>query len=353
MMNKKKSNYTKFNRIIDKNIDEVRNFILTRIPDCKSRTKYKIDTVCPFCDDGRRRKKFVINLDWQNAYCFRCGKHLSLFKYFKELNLDNDFFDLLQSLSNLSLYDLQTILKSNTAKVETETEEVIDDDAELAKEFITKNGLFSIEKMNIAKKYALSRVYNNENEIESYMADDKYVYVPIVVNNTVVAYMGRLYIGSDNNNFPRYNMKTLRTDIPAIGFFDEVSSNISTNSIYLTEGYWDAYAINYAMSNYVSMCMFGKGKIKNVIEYISGAFSRGTNIYITLDSKNKDKKIVENILDVGDCVVQYFPNTYVVELSNEDPNDVLNNYGSLALKEDLERKITPFVRFKLKERMKI
>ena len=99
----------------------------------------------------------------------------------------------------------------------------------------------SINEIKEARKYALKRVYNNMSEIENYMADKNYIYIPIIMDDLIVAYMGRLYNKKDN--YARYNMKVVRKSPCLIGFYDEVINNMSTNSIYLTEGYFDSYAM--------------------------------------------------------------------------------------------------------------
>ena len=56
--------------------------------------------------------------------------------------------------------------------------------------------------MPMAYEYALSRVFNNEDEIANYLVDDLYIYIPIINNDKIVSYLGRRYI--ELPTIPRY-----------------------------------------------------------------------------------------------------------------------------------------------------
>lgn len=333
-----------YSRVISKNLNEISAFFTSKFNGCSNiATKHdRLKANCPYCDRGENRQKLTINLDWGNFKCFRCEESGSLSKLLKYCNLDIEFIDLLNNLTSMSLYDIKTMLKSNSANShiinESKNENVLK-----VKKFITDNGLVNVKKIKLAYKYALDRTNGNENEIETYLADDKYIYVPIVTNNDVMAYMGRRYIELDS--IPRYNMNTLEPDKPIVGFLDEVESNFSVNSLYIAEGYFDSYAINYAFANYVSICTFGKTNTMLTINEMIKAFPFNTKIYLTLDSPKKDKDIVKAITTFGKKLSEHFTNVYVVELPDGDPADILKNNSSFVLRQQLTENVMPYLKY--------
>lgn len=334
----------KYIKILNENISEIKQFITSNISNTKlPGNPNKININCPHCDGNKNKHKMIINLDWGNFRCYKCGYTGSLYKLMDEFNIKENYLNLISNLSNVSLYHLQTLIRNNNIINETVNDDFNKKEDNIVNDFIKKYGLININKIKDARNYALSRTFNNENEIESYLADDKYIYIPIIVNETIVAYMGRLYM--KNNNLPRYVTHVLKKDIPMIGFYDEVVNNISTNSLYITEGYFDSLAINYSMANFISICMFGKSKAKTVTDFIADKFPNNTNIYITLDSKVKDSNINKDIINIGKYLSKIYSNIFVVELSNEDPSDILNKYGAFALKKELSKKVTPFLKY--------
>lgn len=344
---KSRNNKSKFVELINKNIDKVREFIFANIPPENIRhTSYiykdKITIKCPYCGDTRNKYKLVINLDWCNFKCFRCSESGSIIKLFKDLDIYQQFSELISGFYNLSNFDISTLFRSAAA---TSHRELIDDNT--SKEiniFIKNNGLVSINKISTAKEYALKRAFFNQDEIESYLADDKYIYVPIVIFDKIAAYMARRYVEIDT--IPKYIIHTFNKDVPLIGFLDEVINNMSSNDLYITEGYYDSYAINYAMTNYVSICTFGKNKVKN-IKRIVKYFPENTNIYITLDSIVKDPAIINDTYKMGDELSKYFTNMYVVNLDEGDPAEILEKNGPLYLKKSLKENIIPYVKYKI------
>lgn len=346
---KKTKSKSRFIKIINDNVDKIRDFIFDNIPPDNIRhTSYtsreKITIKCPYCGDTRNKFKLVINLDWGNFKCFRCGESGSIIKLFKHLDIYQQFYDLISKLYNLSGFDISTIFKSATAT--TYRESVDDGVSNEIKKFIKDRGLVDINKLSIAKEYALKRAYYNKEEIESYLADDKYIYVPIIIYDKIAAYMARRYINDDN--IPKYITHIFNKKVPLIGFLDEVASNMSANDLYITEGYYDSYAINYAMTNYVSICIFGKNKIsdiKRIIKY----FPADTNIYITLDSVAKDPNIIKDNIKIGNELSNYFTNIFIVNLIEGDPAEILEKYGSLYLRNYLKQKqnIIPYTKYKI------
>ncbi len=331
--------------IIRDNINEVSNFVINNIDNCKqTKNNFKLDCYCPYCQDPRKRLKMVINLDWANFKCYRCSESGSIIKLFKFYGIDNEFKDLLSEFNGLSTFNIQQFFKSGIALSEYRPQKKDNIDKKV-NQFIKDMGLISINKLVAAKKYALNRLYNDINEIESYLVDDKYIYIPLIKNNQIISFMGRLYI--DDPKFQKYLMFPILDDSP-IGFFDDVLSNITSNTLYITEGYFDSFAINYSLANYVSICTFGKGKINNIIHDISQNFSYDTNVILTFDSIKKDKNIYESIVKFGEKLINILPKIHVCELPESDPSDILKNDGPIKLKEILEKYRTPFIKYKLK-----
>ena len=335
-------------QIITENLDKIKEFCLTHITNYKINPTrpYKVATVCPFCHDQRKRYKLVINLDDGFYKCFRCGKSGSLLGIFTTFGVRNEFIAFLSKISGKNQYNITALFKNAIAKKHNnESEEVSDNDA-LSRKFIADKQLFPINDLQIAYKYALSRVYNDKSEVDTYYADDRYIYVPIITNEKIVSYMARLYV--DIENAPRYILYSLDKNEKQIAFYDEVISNINTNSIYITEGYFDSYAINRAMNNYVSICAFGKGKIMSVINDMVDKFPINTTIYLTFDSQVKDKNIVKENITFGKKIIKKFPNLYIVELPDSDPAEILAKNGVTKLKKTLIDYSIPFLKYYVK-----
>ena len=332
--------------IIKEHPDDIKQFILSNFNDAKqSNNIYKISINCPWCDDNRHRHKLTINIDYGGTFkCFRCGKTGSLYHLCKEIGCEKYFSQLISELSNVSLVNIQNIFKHDNNIVISNNEENNIQNKNI--EFIKKYGLINIKQLPDAYKYALKRVYNNKSEVDKYLADDKYIYIPIITNNKLVSYLSRLYI--DVDTLPRYLIHPILKDELNIGFFDDVVSNTSSNSIYITEGYFDSYAINYAMGSAMSICTFGKGKSVNVIQELAKYFPIDTKIYLTLDSANKDKDIIKNNISYGKKIQKTFQNLFIVELPNSDPADILANEGSMRLFNILKDYTIPFVKYAVK-----
>ena len=325
---------------------DITQFFMSNLSNCDfiSGKNDRLKANCPYCDHGQNRQKLAVNLDWGNFKCFRCEESGSLSKLIKYMNIDSEFIELLNSLTNMSLYDISTILKSNSIIHKSESE-IKNENSIKVKKFITDNGLVDIKKIKLAYKYAMKRTYDNANEIESYLADDKYIYIPINTNDDIIAYMGRRYL--DIDSIPRYKMNILEPDKPMIGFFDEVANNLSINSLYISEGYFDSYAINYAYVNYVSICTFGKSNVTSTLNSLYKTFPTNTNIYLTFDSAKKDKEIYRTIMSFGKKLLDYFNNIYVVELPDHDPAEILEKSGSFELKKLLSDKVMPYLKYRI------
>lgn len=341
LYSKKQILYTK---VISKHLTDISHFFMSGLTNCQqvSGKPDRLKANCPYCDHGENRQKLTVNLDWGNFKCFKCEESGSLNKLLKYIHLDVEFVDLLNALTSMSLYDIKTILKSNSIIHKSETE-IKNENAIKVKKFIEMHGLLNIRKMKSAYNYALKRTYGNLNEVESYLADDKYIYIPISTNDDIIAYMGRRYI--DLETIPRYNMNVIEPDKPMIGFLDEVASNLSSNSLYISEGYFDSYAINYAFTNYVSICTFGKGNVAGSMSELTKTFPTNTQIYLTLDSPKKDKEIYSSIMNFGKKLIENFSNVFVIELEESDPADLLSKYGAIELKNLLLKNRTPYLKY--------
>lgn len=335
----------KLNNLIKKNLPEISDFFLKNINDIKkSNKKDKLEMICPFCHDRKTRYKLTINLDWGNFKCFRCGESGTLFKLLKQFGLVSEFFTLINSLTTLSAFDIKYIFKNNSV------EHIHDDDEDTensikVKNFIKSKGLIKISKIPDAYNYAKERVFNNENELDNYLVDDKYIYIPIIQNEQIISYLGRRYI--ELKNIPRYNFNVIEPDITMIGFLDDVVENMSSNKLYITEGYFDAYAINHTFANYVSICTFGTSKYNTTISSLANYLPRNTNVYLALDSPKKDNKISEVNIKFGKELIKYFSNVYVCTLEDGDPADILKEKGSIELRTQLEKNIIPFAKYHL------
>ena len=337
---------TKLDMLVIENIREIKDFINTSVPSVKKQSasnEYKIRVECPYCNEHKKNLNLALNLDWGSFKCFRCGTTGSLITYLKQYNLDSEYIELLSNLSSITLYDIQSLLKSN--KVIRYVDTTIKDDTENeVKKFIEEKCLIPIKKLKYAKQYALERVYNSEIEIESYYADDKYIYIPLSIEDRIVSFMARRYVECE---CPRYKMHTIDGKVHPIGFLDEVKENFTNNSLVITEGYFDAFAINYAFSNYISIALLGKNKITSILPIIENSFSYNTKVYIALDSIKKDKDITADNLFIAEKLIKTFPNTLICSLEDNDPSDILKEKGPLQLKESLLKNAMPFIKYKL------
>jgi hypothetical protein len=339
-----------FNNIYDtikEHPSEIKDFIVSNFSDTKSSVNiYKISINCPWCDDNRHRHKLVINIDYGGTFkCFRCGKTGSLYHLCKEIGCEKQFSQLVSSISNISLINIQNVFKHNINDDINKTIINNDENENKVNDFINSRGLIKAKQLSDAYKYSLERVYNNKDEANKYFADNKYIYIPIITNRKTVSFVGRLYI---DDNLPRYIIHPIEKEELNIGFFDDVISNVYTDSIYITEGYFDSYAINYAIGNAVSICAFGKGKVISVIKELAKYFSPDTKIYLTLDSAKKDKDIIKNNIMYGKKIQKTFQNLFVVELPDSDPADILKNNGTIFLKETLQNYSIPFIKYMIK-----
>lgn len=338
---------TTFDRILKGNKFEISNYLLSHIDGLRnSPTKDdKIELDCPYCADSKRKRfKMMINLDWGGRVkCYRCGKSVSIFTLAKKLGFYNDFVTFLQSLTTYNILDLKNIIRSNNIINNVDEDNNVEN---TALKFVKEHELLTIDKLKIAYNYALSRVYNNKEEVEKYFADEKYIYIPITFNDEVITFIARIY--NDDGHSLRYKIYNINNKVQPIGFIDDVIDNFSINELYITEGYFDAYAINYSMGNYVSIASMGKGKVDGIISVLSKYFPVNTKIYLTLDSIKKDKNIYENNIDFGTKLNKVFESVYIVNLPDGDPADILAQKGPVYLKRCLLNNSISLLKYKIR-----
>ena len=340
---------TTFDNILKNNKQSIIEYLLSHIDDSRlSPTKEdKIELDCPYCADSKhKRYKMMINLDRSaRVKCYRCGKSVSIFALAKKLGFYNDFISFLQNLTAYRILDLKNIIHANEIN---NIEENNANENNITK-FIKEHDIFPIEKLQIAYKYALSRVCGRKSEVEKYFADEKYIYIPITFDGQIISFIGRIY--NDDGHSLRYKTLTVDSSQPVIGFFDDVIENYSINELFIAEGYFDAFAINYSMGSYVAIASMGKGKTDSLISLITNYFPISTKIYLTLDSLEKDKNIYNNNIEFGKKLSKVFESVYIVNLPEGDPADILTKYGPIYLKRCLYDNAIPLLKYTIKNKL--
>lgn len=347
-------NKLNINQIIKDNEDKIRLFLSENLSIKNGPSEKKLLCNCPNCNGPF---KVTMNLDWGNCYCHKCSSSWTFYSFFKDLNLSNEFIELIKELTNLTNYDIYSKLINSV--VHTNIPKEIKTSG--FHKFIKDYGLFPIKKMKIAYNYALQRTKNNKEEVSKYYADEKYIYIPIIIEGEIKSFLCRSYLNI--NGSQRY--KNISSQVSKeydlinikhlMGFQDEVFSNINNNNIYIAEGYFDSYSINASFKDYVSICLFGKSMVKSIFDDIKSKISPLKNIIIVLDSAKKDKDITENIIKLGKLFSSNYPNLYVSQLNNGDPNEIYLTSGSKILKQSIEDNKINFLQYMLynyKERKK-
>lgn len=307
-----------------KNISNITEFLYRLIPESKITKEYKITCNCPYCTTDNN-KHLIINIDWNNFKCYKCGTSGSISKLCKEFNVYKEYFNFIKSNTKLSKYLTYSYIKNIDSNVKSIKNKKIE-------EFISKNSLFNIKKVKTAYEYALERTMNNKLEISNYLANDNTIFIPIVENGEIIAYLGRKYNLDPNKLESKYFMEKINSDINVkFAFIDEVMNEIDTDDLYLCEGYFDSYAINYSMNKYCSLCLFGKTIKHEQLKFLQKNIPLSTNIILVLDSCKQSKRINKYILENMNKIKKYFNRIFVVSLPETDPNDILVNKGSDVL----------------------
>lgn len=314
-----------------KNLDKVRKFFFDNL-DVKSSPKpEKLSMNCPYCHSKDTKRHLVINLDWGIVKCFRCGYATSIISLLKHFNKAEEFYDLLRELTDLSLYELQGLIKKDYVRQQKTTSQITD----LSSQYIKDHHLFPAETIREAVKYAAKRTRKNIEEVSTYYADLTYLYIPVFRHGSIIAFVARKYVeGFDG---PRYKLIKLTDEMP-VAFLDEVEENISSNTVYITEGYFDAFAINSSFGEYCAIALFSKFNKYSLIQELVNALPSETNIVITLDSYNKDEQIYFAIDRLYNKLKGNFTNINMCLLGDNDPSYIFETYGP----EELIRQINSY-----------
>ena len=319
---------------IMKNISRVTSFFRSNLDIKPSPKSAKLRINCPYCYSnssvGHKDTDYhmVLNLDWGVAKCFRCGAVHPIITVMNKVGLKHKYLDLLSEISSLSLYDLQNLIR-HSALVSNKEQDIRTERVDLATKFIKDNCLVPANRMTYALEYAKSRTRNNANEISLYYADESYIYVPIFKDRTIVAFIARLY--NEGLSAPRYKYIKLYEDDNPVAFIDEVEENISSDTIYITEGYFDALAINNSFNDYCAVAIFSKANVDKVIQNFYSIIPEDTKIVITLDSIAKDSEILSSIDLLYSRLQKYFHNIFVCMLPEHDPSYVFTEEGPREL----------------------
>lgn len=322
--------------IVQRNLPKIVEFYKSKLNIKTSPKPDKLRINCPYCPidykhpNGDTDFHLVLNLDWGIGKCFHCGEAKSIFSILKHLDIYNDYIYLLKDLTDFSYYDLQTLLKKEIIVTDSSSRV----SANKAFEYIKANGLELLDKNYKAREYALSRTRNNETEIASYYSDQDYLYIPITKDKNIVAFIARKY--SDNSKKPRYKYIKIDEASNPVGFIDEVEENLSGDTVYISEGYFDALAINSSFGDYRAIAVFSKSNISKAIDNLYAIVASDTRIVIALDSPNKDLEIFSSIDQFYKKLKNYFQNISICILPDNDLSYIFTEYGPKELIKQLK-----------------
>lgn len=331
--------------IIQKNISKIVDFFKSNVKVKVSPKADKIRINCPYCPvdykhpHGDQDYHLVLNLDWGIGKCFHCGIAKPIVAITKTLNIHSQYIELLQDITDFSYFDLQTLIRKDLSEIDRKNKI----DTNLASKYIKENHLSELSKNIEAKEYALRRTRNNFDEIESYYADSNYLYLPIFKNKITVAFIARRY--TESKVLPRYKYIKLDDDAKPVAFVDEIEENISTDTVYITEGYFDALAINSSFGDYRAIAIFSKSNTTKVIDNLYPIISPDTKIVITLDSPDKDPYIFDSIDSLYKKMKDYFQNVNICVLKKHDPSYIFTEYGPQELIRQLEESTISSVKY--------
>jgi len=322
-------------KLSSEHIIVIRKFLIDNFNTRNGTDKDKLITNCPYCNDTKYHG--ILNLMWNNFYCFKCKTSKNLFKFLEDNDLLEEFYFVFQKELGISHYDMNKSISSLMIKEFKDKTSVKESSFN---RFMKDYNLLHISEVKSAYEYALKRTNNDEEEVENYFVDENYIYIPIIINCEVAHLVGRKYhhIGKA----PRYfnlstkiiNKYNFTKPSESFSFLDSVTSNPKTNILYLVEGYFDAYSVNKAMGDYVAVSLLGKNLSENGLKILKLNFSPFTQIRILLDSIEKDKGNVESIIKITSRIQKVYPDTKIVMLPNSDPNDIHTSKG-----EDYLRKL--------------
>jgi DNA primase len=299
---------------------------------------HKILVDCPYCDSINKYKGILnITEEYLCYHCYRCGVTKSIFGYFKDIGTLQHFYNYINITGNISKYDIisnvNKLLHNQIKHIDINTKKIG------FQKYIEDNGLLPINKMYYAYQYAKERTNGDEEEISKYYADDKYIYIPIYNNYEIVSFIARRYI--DLDNIPRYkkapvnSIYNFKEPSKVFCFLDEYLDDFSDNTIYIAEGYFDAYSINKSFKKYLSLALLGKTFSMKSLEELCKYTVPTTNIVLCLDSPHKDINILKDIISNGQKIINNFINLNIVVMDESDPNEIYIEKGSKYLRDIL------------------
>lgn len=329
--------------ILKKHLNEITQFITNNIYKARIRKDRRISVNCPYCNDTKSH--LYINIDWGNFKCFRCDTTGSIFKIMREYNLYDDFYTLIQSFNNeITIEDAKEELKTKKQNKKTNHINLSQLNQKII-EFQNKYKTKLIKENNEALTYLKSRIKDIDNiNIDLFLCDDNYIYIPIINNHLLIMYLGRLY-NKNNHKLKRYIVHKFEDDIECIGFLDEFLES-NNNKLYICEGYFDSYSVNQAFNSNISICVFGKYSrkiINSLIKYLPNDFS----IVLLLDSLEKDSNMKNSIDSFYNILSKQFNNISICSLPYSDCNDIYVNQGKEKLKEIIEKNTMSYLKYKI------
>lgn len=354
LLEKRKAMNKPFIQLTKEHLPVIKRFIINNIQTKHSSEHDKLIVNCPYCQDTKFHG--IINLTWNNFYCFKCKESKTIFKYFKDYDLLDEFYYVMAEDLGVCHYDMARIITSLT--IQEYKEKTANKESNFSK-FINDYKLLHISEVSSAYEYALKRTNGDIEEIDNYFVDENYIYIPIINNYEVSHLVGRKY--HDIGKSPRYynlsskDIEKYHFSKPSesFSFLDEVVSNPKTNVLYITEGYFDAYSVNKSMNDYVAISLLGKNLSKNGLEILKHNFTPFTKIKIVLDSIEKDKGNVESILNLSKRLQSYYPDTEIVVLKHSDPNDIFTSMGPDHLRIIMKNQSTRIHDFAIQNQIRI
>lgn len=329
--------------LLKNNIQEVVSFIKENTNNARIRKDGRVSVNCPYCGDDTKSHLYI-NIDWANFKCFRCDTTGSIYKIMKDYGLAKEFSNLIQSFNeNITINDIKNELTNNNCNIIVNKD--IINKKRLQKrisEFKKEYNVSNIKNNKKALEYLNSRT-NGFLDLDNIVCDDNYIYLPIINNNSLIMYLGRLY-NKNNNKLKRYIVHKFE-DREVIGFFDEFL-NSNSNKLYICEGYFDAYSVNQSFNKNISICVFGKYSRK-IIEALNKYLPNSFDITLLLDSENKDKNIKNSIDKFYNILSKYFNNVSICSLPYSDCNDIFIKEGKEKLKEIIINNTTSYIKYKL------
>lgn len=316
-------NAVSMNQLVMHNLPSVTRFFRTNFDIKPSSRAEKLSVNCPYCSTPDTKYHMVINLDWGVVKCFRCGMTAPITAFLRRDRKLYSYYRLLSELSNVPFHDIQIL--SRRSNIEYQKEHT--DEKDQSDEFIKDRGLIPIERMRNAYNYALSRT-QNKLEVSTYYADERYIYIPVYMNDKVVAFIARCYI--DASRYARYMFHKI-VNVTPIAFLDDVKDNNHISNIYVTEGYFDALAVNSCYNTSCAIAIFGKSDVQESINTLKKNIDQDKQLTLLLDSPRKDPLVGQAIDRLYSKLAGNFDAINICLLPEGDPSSIFESKGSAAL----------------------